>query len=149
VTIPRRGARGPRLRRDVVLAVFAGGCLGGWARYGITAHWTAGPSRFPWATLVVNTAGAFVLGVIVVVAAQAVPSRYVRPLLGTGFCGAFTTFSSVVVGADELVAHGHAATAAGYLLASIAAGLLAAWLGVVGTRAVAALRTRPDERSAS
>jgi CrcB protein len=73
----------------------------------------------------------------------------VRPLLGTGFCGAFTTFSSVVVGADELVAHGHAATAAGYLLASIAAGLLAAWLGVVGTRAVAALRTRPDERSAS
>lgn len=125
----------PRLRWDVVAAVFAGGCLGGWARYGITSTWPAG-ARFPWATFTVNVTGAFALAVIVVTAANLVRSRYVRPLLGTGFCGAFTTFSSVVVTADQLFAHRHPVTAVSYVLASIVAGLAAAWFGLILGRAV-------------
>ena len=103
---------------------------------------------FPWATLAVNLAGAFVLSVVVVLAADVVPSRYLRPLLGTGLCGALTTFSSVVVTVDRMLAHGHAGTAAAYLLATLAGGLAAAVLGLAGTRAiVAGRRARPDEGS--
>ena len=68
--------------------------------------------------------------------------RYLRPLLGTGFCGAFTTFSSVVVTTDLLLAHGHAGTALAYLGASIGGGLAAALLGLVAGRALAAAAAR-------
>jgi CrcB protein len=126
----------PRPRWPVVTAVFAGGCVGGYARYAVTAAWPAGTGRFPWSTFGVNTAGAFVLAVVVVVAAELRRARHLRPLLGTGFCGALTTFSAVVVTADQLLAHGHPATAVAYLAATVAAGLGAATLGLVAARAV-------------
>lgn len=136
----------PRLRWDVVIAVFAGGCLGGWARYGITSTWPA-RNGFPWATFTVNVAGAFVLPVVVVVAASLVSSRYLRPLLGTGFCGAFTTFSSVVVTADQLFVHRHPSTAVAYVLATIVAGLAAAWLGLVLGRGLVGPRPGRERRT--
>ena len=126
----------PPARWDVVLAVFIGGCLGGLARYGITSAWPTPSGRFPWATLNVNLTGAFVLAIVIVVAAETFSSRYVRPLLGTGVCGAYTTFSSIVVTTDELFAHDHASTAIVYVTASAAGGLAAAWLGLVLARAV-------------
>src|SRR3954451_21627334 len=71
-----------------------------------------------------------------------------RLLLGTGFCGALTTFSAVVVAADRMCAHGHAGTALLYLLATVAGGLAAGALGLAVARAVAGNgRFRPDERS--
>ena len=145
-----RPARRPRLRGDVLVVVFIGGCFGGWARYGITSAWSTPTGRFPWATFVVNVAGAFILALVVVTAAELVSSRYLRPLLGTGFCGAFTTFSSIVVTADLLFAHHHPRTAVGYLAASIVVGLAAAAIGLVLGRAVATNRRRAREnRSAS
>src|SRR4051794_32711211 len=126
----------PRLRPDVVAAVFAGGCAGGAVRYAATSAAPAGVGDFPWATLTVNLAGAFILAVVVVVAADVAPSRYLRPLLGTGFCGALTTFSSVVVAADRMLAHGHAVTAGAYLLATLMGGLAATAVGLVLTRAI-------------
>ena len=142
-----RPSRGPRLRMDVMLAVFAGGCLGGWARYAITSTWLARPARFPWSTFYVNLAGAFILGMVVAVASM-LSSRFVRPLLGTGFCGALTTFSAVVVTADQLFAHGQQGTAIGYLAASALAGLVAAALGLILGRATVAGRRRVrDKRS--
>jgi CrcB protein len=146
-----RPARWPRLPPDVLVAVFAGGCLGGWARYGITSAWPARSGRFPWATFSVNIAGAFVLAIVIVVAADVVSSRYLRPLLGTGFCGAFTTFSSIVVTADQLFAHHRPGTAVTYLAASVVAGLAAASLGLILARAVHMNRRRRhrEERSSS
>lgn len=144
--LPDGRPRRPRLRPDVVVAVFAGGCLGGWARYGITSNWPA-RAGFPWATFAVNVTGAFVLTVVIVAAANVVPSRYLRPLVGTGFCGAFTTFSSVVVSADQLFMHRHAGTAVSYVIASIVAGLAAAWLGLVLGRAAAGPRTGRERRT--
>jgi CrcB protein len=139
-----------RLRWDVVAVVFVGGCLGGWARYGITSTWPTRTGRFPWATFEVNVAGAFVLAVVVVIAADVVSSRYLRPLLGTGFCGAFTTFSAIVLTTDQLFAHHHRRIAVAYLAASIIAGLAAAALGLIGARAVIASRRRTRrERSPS
>ena len=69
--------------RSEIVAVFTGGCLGALARAGVAA---AIPGV--WATLLVNVLGAFLIGVVV--------TRSPR-LLGTGFCGAFTTFSTVQV----------------------------------------------------
>ncbi|MFN2518902.1 MAG: CrcB family protein [Jatrophihabitantaceae bacterium] len=140
-----RRSRWPRLRADVLLAIFLGGCLGGWARYGATSTWPTRNWRFPWATLSVNVAGVFLLMLVVVATADIVSSRYLRPLLGTGFCGAFTTFSSIAVTTDLLFAHHHPRTAIAYLAASIVAGLAAAAFGLVLGRAVAANRRRARE----
>jgi CrcB protein len=121
-------SRWPRIAPAVVAAVFAGGCAGGYARYAVTIAWTERAGGFPWPTLVVNVAGAFVLGAVVVLATRG--PRYLRPLAGTGFCGGLTTFSALVVAADRLAAHGHALTAAAYVAASTAGGVLAAAAGL-------------------
>lgn len=129
----------PTFRLDVIAAVFVGGCLGGLLRYAVTEHWQTTTRAFPWPTFTVNVAGAFALAVLVVVVARVLPgSRLVRPLLGAGFCGALTTFSSIVVTVDRLAAHGHAGLAAVYLGATLVAGFVAGAVGVVVGRAVTA-----------
>lgn len=135
-----RPAGRPWPRWDVLVAIFVGGCGGGALRYALAQTWPAGADEFPWTIFSVNTSGAFVLALVLVIAADVLPSRYLRPLLGTGFCGAFTTFSSIVVTVDQLVAHGHPAVAGAYLAGSIGAGLGAAWLGLVAGRTIAAIR---------
>ena len=116
-------------------AVLAGGFFGGLVRYEVVEHWATRAGAFPWPILVVNTAGAFVLGVVVVVALDVLAaSRYLRPLVGAGFCGALTTFSSVAVAVDQLVRHGHVGTAVGYLVGSVVAGLAAVALGAALAR---------------
>jgi fluoride exporter len=134
-------ARWPALRLDVIAAVFAGGCVGGWARYVATSGSAAPRGGFPWATFAVNVSGAFILA-LVIIAADVAPSRYLRPLLGTGFCGAFTTFSSVVVATDQLFAHHHPRTAVAYLTATVVAGLAASSFGLVIGRAIVVNRRR-------
>lgn len=135
-----RPAVRPRPRPDVLAAIFAGGCGGGLARYALDKSWPARAGDFPWTIFAINTGGAFLLALVIVIAADVLPSRYLRPLLGTGFCGTFTTFSSIVVSSDELAAHDHPGTAGAYLAASVAAGLVAAWFGLVAGRTVAAIR---------
>jgi CrcB protein len=117
--------------------VFLGGLAGGLARYEVVDHWATGPSGFPWPIFIVNTAGAFVLGVVIMVVLHVLAgSRYLRPLVGAGFCGALTTFSSVAVAVDQLLKHGHVAVGLGYLVGSVAAGLAAAALGAAVGRAL-------------
>ena len=119
----------------VIAFIFLGGCIGGLLRYAVTRQWPSGDGDFPWATFGVNVAGAFTLGVVVELAAELQPRWvYVRPLFGAGFCGALTTFSSIVVSVDRLVAHGHAAVAAEYLVATVAAGVAAGAVALAGTR---------------
>ena len=137
----------PRLRPSVLAVVFVGGCAGGLVRYLVSLHWPGATDElFPWPTFAANVAGAFVLTALVVIASEVLgPTTYVRPLIGTGFCGALTTFSSVVVSTDELIAHGHAAIALSYLGATIAAGFAAGWLGLFIGRSLAAYRRREHE----
>jgi CrcB protein len=113
-----------------VVAVFGGGCVGGLARYGVTRAWPTPADGLPWATFVVNTSGAAALALLLIVLVDELPrDRYLRLTLGTGFLGAWTTFSAVTTQTAELAAHRHWATALGYLLATGFAGLGAAWLG--------------------
>lgn len=143
VFAPVRRRRLPRIHGRLVAAVAVGGFLGGAARYAVGLWLPTGPAGFPWAVFTVNTVGAFVLAVLVVVVLEVLPpTTYLRPLVGTGFCGALTTFSSVVTGVDQLVARGRPGVAAGYLAASLAAGLAAAVAGLLLGRSMAALRTR-------
>jgi CrcB protein len=135
-----RPGRRPRPRWDVLAAIFVGGCCGGAARYALGHVWPQRAGVFPWTIFGINTSGAFVLALVIVIAADLMPSRYLRPLIGTGFCGAFTTFSSIVVTVDEAWADDHPGIAWTYLAASIGAGLAAAWIGLVAGRALTAAR---------
>jgi fluoride exporter len=64
------------------------------------------------------------------------PSTYRRPLLGTGFCGALTTFSTFQIELLKLVRHGEGGTAAAYAAVSLAAGLVGVYLATAFTRRV-------------
>jgi CrcB protein len=137
---PRR-SRWPRVHWITVAVVAAGGFVGGAARYGVGLAWSAPSGKFPWPTWGVNTAGAFILGLLLVLVLEVLPpTRYVRALVGTGFCGGLTTFSSVATGVDQLAAHGHLSVAVGYAFGSLAAGLAAASFGIVIGRSIAAYR---------
>ena len=134
---PQLAAARLRFRPRVLALVFVGGCGGGLLRYAVTRHWPTSSTAFPWPTFAVNVIGAFVLAALVAgVASRERTRAWLRPLLGTGVCGALTTFSSLVVAVDRLAAHGRLATGVGYLLLSIVAGLAAATLGLLGVRAV-------------
>lgn len=86
---------------------------------------TRRPSLFPWGTFAINVLGSLLLGLIVGAAA---PASLVA-LLGTGFCGGFTTFSTFSYETVRMVEQGHGRRAALYAAASLGVGLLAATLG--------------------
>lgn len=141
-----RPSRWPRIHWGMVLAVAIGGFFGGIVRYAVGLAWPAPAGTFPWGIFVVNTAGAFVLALLLVLVLEVLPpTTYLRPLIGTGFCGALTTFSTVMVGVDQLAAHRHVGLAAGYVIGSLAAGLAAASFGIVLGRSIAAHRDKGRE----
>ncbi len=134
-----RRSRWPRVQWRIVGAVAGGGFAGGIVRYGAGLAWPTRVGTLPWSIFGVNTAGAFILALLLVLVLEVLPpTTYLRPVLGTGFCGALTTFSSVVTAVDQLAVHGHPGLAAGYLAASVAAGLAAAAFGVLTGRSLAA-----------
>lgn len=136
-------ARRPPLRPAVLLAIAAGGALGGLARETATSLWPPPPDGMPWAVFGVNTAGGLILGFLLVVTrAWLPPSSLVPSLLGTGFCGALTTFGAVAVSVDRFAAQGDPSLAVAYPLASLAAGLAATWLGVVLARGLVGRSSR-------
>ena len=116
-------------------AVAVGGAAGAPARYEATHLIPVRNGGFPGATFWVNVAGSFVLGLLLVLLLERFPpTRYLRPLLATGFLGAFTTFSAFAVETDLLAKDSHVALALAYVGASLGAGLAAAWMGVVAAR---------------
>jgi CrcB protein len=135
--LPARSADGEP-RSEVALrlvAIAAGGAGGTLARYGVERALTVPANHFPWATFLVNVAGSFLLGAIVTLAVERwPPTRFVRPFAAIGFCGGFTTFSTMVVEAVQRGQHGHLALAGGYLGASLVAGVAAAAFGMVVAR---------------
>jgi fluoride exporter len=115
-----------RVDRRELAAIFLGGAIGALARYGLAEALPHEAGTWPWATFAVNVAGALALGYLTTRLQERLPpSAYRRPLLGTGFCGALTTFSTMQVELLQMLHDGRAGLAAGYAAASIAAGVLA------------------------
>jgi len=107
-----------------VLAVAAGGAVGAVGRYLLTEAFPEPVESFPWTTLAINVSGSFLLALLP--AAAWVRQRDVLPpLLGTGVLGGFTTLSTYSEQARALTAAGHAATAALYVVGTLAACLVA------------------------
>lgn len=121
--------------RAQALAILAGGTLGTLARAGVAEGLPHRAGSWPWATFLVNLGGALLLGWLLTRLAERVrPTRHWRAFLGTGFCGALTTFSTFQIEAFELVDDGHAGLAVAYVLVSVAAGLALAVTGVMLAR---------------
>jgi CrcB protein len=124
-------------RRDhvQVLGVIAlGGGLGALARYGLASAMPVHAGQFPWATYVTNVVGCFLIGVLMVLVPRL--HRLVRPFVGVGILGGFTTFSTYAVEFDGLLRTGHALTGFAYLLGTLVSALVAVTLGVLVTRAL-------------
>ncbi len=104
-------------------AIFAGGAVGALARVGLLQTGASAAASWPWITFSVNIFGAFLLGYFATRLQERLPlSSYRRPLLGTGFCGAFTTFSTMQVELLKMIDAHRYALAAGYAAASIVLG---------------------------
>jgi fluoride exporter len=118
-----------------VIAILAGGAVGALARAALSKALPHAPGTWPWATFSVNLFGALLLAWLTTRLTEVVaPTRYWRFLLGTGFCGALTTFSTFQVETISVAKDGHAALAAGYAAASLTAGMALAVAGTVAAR---------------
>jgi CrcB protein len=112
-----------RVDRRELAAVFAGGFAGALARAGLVEALPHAVGEWPWATFSVNVAGAFALGYFTTRLQERLPlSAYRRPLLGTGLCGALTTFSTMQLELLRMLDGDHTALAVAYAGVSVAAG---------------------------
>jgi CrcB protein len=124
------------LAPGLLVAVAAGGAAGTLLRAAVAQALPPSATGFPWAILLVNLVGCAIVGFVIVAALERVaPGRYFRPLVGTGFCGGLTTFSTFVVEVDLLVRAGHVATAAWYVAGSLVGCLAATRAAMVLARA--------------
>jgi CrcB protein len=107
-------------------AIFAGGFAGAIARAELADAIPFRAGQWPWATFIVNIVGAFLLGYFMTRLQERLPvSAYRRPLLGTGFCGALTTFSTVQLELLRMLDGDHLGMAFAYAFTSVTAGFVA------------------------
>ena len=112
-------------RRELV-AIFAGDVIGALARAALLEAFPYAVDEWPWATFLANFLGAFALGYFVTRLQERLPlSAYRRPLLGTGLCGALTTFSTMQLELVRMIEADESALALGYASISLACGFLA------------------------
>ncbi|MCD2191063.1 fluoride efflux transporter CrcB [Actinomycetospora soli] len=124
----------------ITVAVSIGGALGALARWVLQVLFPPAPGGFPAATFAINVVGCLLMGVLVVLVTEARESHpLLRPFLGVGVLGGFTTFSSFTVEAHQLLAGRHLAVAGLYLALTIAAALVAVVTGLGLTRRAAGL----------
>ncbi|WP_439442887.1 fluoride efflux transporter CrcB [Listeria aquatica] len=111
-----------------IFVVGIGAAFGGMTRYLLTLYlkrkWQ---SDFPWPTFLINLSGSFLLGLLL----SSELASFLVLLLGTGFMGGYTTFSTFKVENIELYRHREYGKIAGYLLFSYGFGLLTAYLGIL------------------
>ena len=114
-----------------LLGVAVAGSLGALARYLVDgAMQDRVEGILPWGTLAVNVSGSLVLGVIAGLALYHGLPGMPRSILGTGFCGAYTTFSTFAYETTRLVEEGSRASALVNIAANTAFGLAAAAVGL-------------------
>jgi CrcB protein len=145
--VPEDRAELVRHHVSVLAAIAAGGALGALARQLVGEAWPTESGAFPWGTFLVNVSGSLLIGVLMAVLGL-LPAhhRLVRPFLGVGILGGFTTFSTYAVQSHALVRAGHPVVAMTYLGGTVLATLLAVVGGVLLVRRLAATWHRPGGR---
>ena len=129
--------RTPAVEPMVLVAIALGGGLGAVARFGIGERWPVLPGRFPWSTFMINVAGCFLIGILMFLITEVwVAHRLLRPFLGIGFLGGFTTFSTYSLEIRRLLESGDMAVAFGYLGGTVMAALAAVVCGMAAARLV-------------
>ena len=138
---------------DKFASLIVGSLVGGVARWLFSeALSKAGDGRFPYGTLLVNLSGCLLIGVLHGLSETRFPlSAQGRMLLVVGFCGAFTTFSTLMLEASALVDRGNVAGACSYVLVSVVTGFLLFRAGAAIPKGIAALAvttkaSRPSAR---
>jgi CrcB protein len=119
-----------RLDKREMAVIFLGGALGSLLRVWIAHTLTSPVASWPWATFVVNASGCFLLALVATGVRELEPeSPHWHPLVGTGFCGAYTTFSTMQLELLRMLDHDRYGLALGYGVASVLSGYLAILAG--------------------
>jgi CrcB protein len=134
------------LHPGFVLVVVTGGVFGALARYGLSSVLPS-PGGWPLPTLIINLTGALLLGVLLEALVRRGPDagrlRMIRLLAGTGFMGAFTTYSTLALETNTLLGTGRTTDAVGYVVATLLGGAVAT---VAGIRVAAGHHSRMTAR---
>lgn len=121
--------------RRELSAIFVGGAIGGGLRTALAELAPTHTGHWPWVTFAVNVVGCFLLGYLVTRLQERLPiTAYRRPLLGTGVCGALTTFSTFQVELLKMLDAGDLGLALLYCAGSLIAGFGGLALGTAIVR---------------
>ncbi|HEY4828540.1 MAG TPA: fluoride efflux transporter CrcB [Solirubrobacteraceae bacterium] len=125
-----------RDRREMA-AIFAGGVAGALLRVALLQTGAGTSPGWPWVTFSENVIGTFMLGYFATRLQERLPlSAYRRPLLGTGFCGAFTTFSTMQLDLLKMIDAHRYGLAVAYAAASLTLGYGSVHLATMFVRRV-------------
>ena len=128
---------------DVLACIAVGGALGTLGRWSLGELFAHESRDFPWNTFLANLSGALLIGVLMAILIEVqVTRRYVRPFLGVGVLGGYTTFSTYMLDTRNLVVADRPGLALGYLAGTLILGLAAVALGAVVARTAIARAVR-------
>jgi len=123
-----------RLHPVTLVAIGAGGFVGAWGRYELGLAWPTHASAFPATTLVINTSGTFLLGLVLTLLVEHVRAPrvrdHVRHFACVGVLGSWTTMSALAVGSDALVRAGKGWMALAYVATTVVGGVAAVTAGI-------------------
>lgn len=109
--------------------------MGAVARYAVSLAIPTLANHFPWSTFIINVSGSALLGFLLTLLSEQFPrGRLVRPLVGSGFIGAYTTFSTFEVDTIVLFRGHEIGVGVLYLASSLLGGLVAVWGGMNAAR---------------
>ena len=130
----------------VLAVISAGGALGASARYGLALAWPVPVGGFPWTTLLINVLGCALIGALMPLISEGGRRAHhlVRPFLGVGVLGGFTTFSTYAVEVSRLLARQQAGLAMTYAAGTLLGALGAVSLAATATRRALAARTEAE-----
>ena|SRR5579875_359634 len=116
-------------------AIFVGGAAGALLRVWLGIKFSVADGSWPWVTFAINVTGSAALAYAATRLQERLPqSTYRRPLVGTGFCGAYTTFSTMQVEILRMLDRGRLELAVVYSAASVGAGYAAIWITTAAVR---------------
>jgi CrcB protein len=115
----------------MIWLVGLGGAAGTLSRYYV-GKWlnSKSASGFPWGTWAINLTGSLILGILFSLHLQGKASDTVWLMVGTGFCGGYTTFSTFGYETSQLIRNGQALKAGIYVMTTVVLGLLSAYAGM-------------------